>query len=131
MKQIFYLKTIPSRKSLKFSIKKIISSVEVSQDNHIEQNISGENKTQSKQEVHIENSPQITKEIKETQNISQNHNESILNEPQSHKIENEKSIVTDNQKMFDKAIHKEDWIEEGENYIAPRHHKNNEGDKEL
>ena len=87
--------------------------------------------TQSKQDIHVENSPQITKEVTEHQNISQNHNESILNEPQIHKIENEKSITEHNPKMFDEAIHKEDWIEEGENYIAPRHHKNNEGDKEL
>ena len=35
-----------------------------------------------------------------------------------------------NQKMFDETIHRENW-EDGENYIAPRHHKNNEGDKEL
>ena len=34
--------------------------------------------------------------------------------------------------MFDEAIHKEDWIEEGENYIAPRKkEKNKDGDIEL
>ena len=34
--------------------------------------------------------------------------------------------------MFNEAIHKEDWTEEGEAQIAPRKkEKNNEGDIEL
>ena len=118
---------IPQENSLDFS-QEDSQSVEISSQSHIEQNISGESFNENKQDIHVENSPQITKEITEHQNISQSHNESILNEAPSHKIENEKSITEHNPKMFDEDI--QDW-EEGENYIAPRHHKNKDGDKEL
>ena len=101
----------------------------IHQENHIENNISKENTIQSKQELHLESNPQITKEITQSQNISQNHNESILND-QSHNREHEESIPA-KQKIFDEAIHREEWIEEGENYIAPRHYKNKDGDNEL
>ena len=120
----------PQENSLNFS-QEDSQFVEVSQESHIEQNISRENFNESKQDIHVENSPQITKEITESQNISQSQGGSILNEPQNHKIENETIITEHNQQMFDEAIHREDW-EEGENYIAPRKkEKNKDGDIEL
>ena len=110
-------------------------SLEVSSQNHIESNVetnvSKVNSNESKQEAHIENNPQVHKEIRETQNISQTHNESILNEPQSHNVESETTRTEYNQQIFNEAIHREEWIEEGEEYIAPHRHKNNEGDAEL
>ena len=121
----------PQKNSLNFN-QEDSQSVEISSQSHIENNISGESFNESKQEVQIENSPQITKEVTEHQNISQSQGGSILNEPQSHKIENEVTATEHNQKMFDEAIQKENWIEEGENYIAPRKkEKNKDGDKEL
>ena len=94
MKQIFYLKIPYPRKFLNSQSGKRSQSVEVSQENHIEQNISQENSiSRAVQEVHIKNSPQVTKEITEqTQNINQSHNESILNEPQNQKIEQRKKL---------------------------------------
>ena len=119
-------KALPNREENK--------SLEVSSQNHIESNketnISQANSNESKQEVHIENSPQITKEINEAQNISQTHNESILNEPQSQSVEQEVT-TTEHKQIFNEAIHREEWIEEGKEYIAPHRHKNNEGDIEL
>ena len=110
----------------------------VSSETPIETNISGENSIENKHEVHIENNPQITKEIKETQNISQSHNESILNEhlteQQSQNIESEtttkETTVQKNQQIFNEAIHREEWIEEGEEHIVP-HRYQKEEDMEL
>ena len=52
----------PQKNSLNFN-QEDSQSVEISsQENHIENNISGESFNESKQEVQIENSPQITKE---------------------------------------------------------------------
>jgi len=87
----------------------------VSQENHIQNDIN--------RKTHIENNPQVTKEIVEAQNISQAHNESILNEPQSPNVEVEAKKTEYNQKIFNEAIHREEWIEEErEGDIAP--HKN-------
>ena len=108
-------------------------SLEVSSQRHVESNmetnVSQANSNESKQEVHIKNSPQVTKEINEAQNISQN--QSILNEPQNQRIEREEITTEYNQQIFNEAIHREDWAEEGEEYIAPHRHKNNKGDIEL
>lgn len=94
----------------------------VSQENHIQNDIN--------KKTHIENNPQITKEITEAQSISQAHNESILNEPPSPNVEIEATRTEYNQKIFNEAIHREEWIEEREEYIAP--HKNKkEKDIEL
>ena len=93
------------------------------QENHIQNDI--------KKDIHIENSPQMTTEINQSQSISQNQSESILEKPQSESLEHEVVTTEQSQKMFNEAIHRENWTEEGENYIAPRRHKNNEGDKEL
>ena len=78
------------------------------------------NTIQSRQEVHVENNPQITQEIKESQNVSQsqNHNESILSD-QSHNIEHEETPTANNQKMFNEDIHREEWLEEGEKKHRP------------
>ena len=109
-------------------------SLEVSRQNHIESNVetnvSKINSTESKQEVHIESSPQITKEINEAQDSSKTHNESILNESQSQSVEQEVT-TTEHKQIFNEAIHREEWIEEGKEYIAPHHHQNNKGDAEL
>ena len=107
--------------------------IEARAENRTENNVSNESSVQNNQEVHIENSPQVTKEI--SQNISQHHNESILNEHQNQnvepKIEAQETTVQHNQQIFNEAIHREDWIEEGEEHIAPRRHKNPEGDAKL
>ena len=94
-------------------------SLEEIQENKIENNISQENSieeqvTQQKQEVHIEQNPQSTEEVK---TISQNYNESILNESQN--LEN-KDFKETNYSLFNEAIHREDWIEEEEENSPPR-----------
>ena len=120
----------PQEKSLDFKQEES-QSIEVNQENHVENNISQENSLERRQEVHIENNPQITKEITQSQNISQNQGGSILNEPQSQSLGHEENVSPDNQRMFNEAIHKEEWVEGEENNIAPRHHKNNKRDTEL
>ena len=106
-------------------------SVSANSENHIENKVLQENHVQNdiNKDIHIENNPQVTEEI--SQNISQNHNESILEKPQSESLEHERTVTEQSQEMFNEAIHREDWVEEEENHIAPRHHKNPEGDAEL
>ena len=98
-------------------------------ENNVKNNVSQESSVQNNQEVHIENSPQVTKEI--SQNISQSHNESILEKPKSESLEQEITFNEQGHKMFNEAIHREEWVEEGEEHIAPRRHKNPEGDADL
>lgn len=108
-------------------------SVSANSENHVENNVSQESHIQNdiNKEIHIESNPQMTTEITQSQNISQNHNESILENPQSESLEHERAVTEQNPQMFNEAVHRENWVEEGENYIAPRRHKNNEGDIEL
>ena len=109
-------------------------SVSANSESHIENNVSQESHVQNdiNKEIHIESNPQMTTEIRQSQNISQNHNESILENSQSESLEHERVVTEQNPQMFNEAVHREDWIEEGENYIAPRKkEKNNEGDAEL
>jgi len=108
------------------SIKRHISTEQtVHQENHIQNDI--------KKEVHIENNPQIHSEIKETQNISQHQNDSILKETERESLEHETTITEQNPKISNETIHNnEGLIEEKENDIAPRrHHKNHEEDAGL
>ena len=93
-----------------------------------ENNISKENNIETTKDFHIENSPQVTKEITESKN--QNFNESILEKPKSEDLSHEEPIKENNQKIFDKDIHNLDF-EEGENYIAPRRHQKNDRGNEL
>ena len=98
------------------------TETEVSQENHVQNDIN--------RETHIENNPQITKEINEAQNISKAHNESSLNESPSPIVETEVTRTEYNQKIFNETIQSVEWVEEGEEYIAP--HKNKkEKDIEL
>lgn len=108
-------------------------SVSANSENHVENKVLQESHIQNdiNKEVHVENNPQVTNEITQSQNISQNHNENSLNEAPSQNLENEATVTEQSSKMFNEAIHREDWIEEEENYIAPRRHKNHEGDIEL
>ena len=89
----------------------------VSNRSHIE---SDNNSTQNNISKETFINPQIKNEVKK--DISQ----SILNEDKSQNLKHEVSIK--DQKIFNEAIHRKDWIEEEEN-IAPRHHKNK--DREL
>ena len=105
---------------------------EVSQKNHVENNISQESSIENKQEVHIENSPQVTKEITHSQSISQNQNESVFNEPQGRSVEHEEPAVEHNQKMFNEAVHKEDFLNEEKNHIVSgKKEKNKDRDIEI
>ena len=96
-------------------------SVSANSENHVENKVLQESHIQNdiNKEVHVENNPQVTNEITQSQNISQNHDENILNKAPSQNLENEATITEQSPKMFNEAIHREDWIEEGENYIAP------------
>ena len=115
-------------------------SPEVSNQNHIESNVESNMETKVLQEnhiqnektkeTHIENNPQITKEINEAQNISQVHNENILNEAHSQReleiTTKETTVKEHNQQIFNEAIHRDEWIEEKreeEQYIVPHRHK--------
>ena len=106
-------------------------SVPARSANHVENKVLQENHVQNdiNKDIHIENNPQVTKEI--SQNISQSHNESILEKPQSESLEHERAITEQSQEMFNEAIHREDWVEEEENYLAPRRQKNPERESEL
>ena len=111
-------------------------SLEVSSQNHVENNMETNvletHSTDSKQEVHIESNPQITKEIKETQNISQNQNQSVLNESQSQSVEHEVTTTETkpDKQTFNESIHREDWIEERED-TRPHHKPTEEQESEL
>ena len=72
-----------------------------------QKNISQENAIQkSKKDYHIENNPQVTQEIKESQSISQsqNHNESILEKPKNQNLDSEVSNKEKTQELFDEDI---------------------------
>ena len=115
--------------------------LEINHQNHIESNVESHTETNVLQEshvqndinkeTHIENKPQVTKKINEAQDSSKTHNESILNESQSQSIEQEAKTSEYNQQIFNEAIHREEWIEESAEYIAPHRHKSNEEDGEL
>ncbi len=102
-------------------------SIELSAQSQIANNISQENINQNKQETYIENSPQVTN-VTKAQSISQNQNESALNKDQNQSLEQEEATTKHKQKIFNKTVHKEDWIEEEESRITHSHHKNNEED---
>ena len=123
--------SIPQENSLAFN-REGNQSVEVSGQNHIENNISQENSIENEKEVHIENSSQVTNEITRSQKVSQNQNESILSESQNHNIEHEEIITANNQKLFNEDVNKEDFIEGENNHITPhKNEENTEKDAEL
>ena len=97
-----------------------------------ENNISQENHTQNdiSKDFHIESKSQ---EVKETQNISerQNYNQSILENPKLQNLEPEVSNQEQKSELFNKDIHKEDWIEGEENLHRPPQKEKNQGDAEL
>ena len=107
---------------------------EVNQENHVENNISENNSVEKRQDVHIENNPQITKEITHSQSISQNQNESVFNEHQGRSVEHEEPAVEHNQKMFNEAIHKKDFLngeEEKNPIVSGKIEQNKDRDIEI
>ncbi|MCZ0932801.1 MAG: hypothetical protein OXJ52_06595, partial [Oligoflexia bacterium] len=105
------------------NIKQEISTKQtINQENDIKQ----ESQNDINKDFSIENNPQVTKEIKGSQNISQNqnYNESILNESESqnkgileeaqNQMNSEVSNTERKSELFNEAIHKEDWIKENE-----------------
>ena len=97
-----------------------------------ENNISQENNIQNdiSKDFHVESKSQ---EVKETQNISesQNYNQSILENPKVQNLEPEVSNQEQKSELFNKDIHKEDWIEGEENLHRPPQKEKNQGDAEL
>ena len=121
---------VPEQKnSLTFN-KEESQSIEANLQSHVENNISQENSIESKQEMHIENNPQVTNEIKDTQNISQDHNKNISNESQLQSLDKEESSTENNQKIFNEAVHKENWME-NEHITPHKKEENTEKDIEL
>ena len=94
----------------------------ISQANNIQNDIS--------KDFHVESKSQ---EVKETQNISesQNYNQSILENPKVQNLEPEVSNQEQKSELFNKDIHKEDWIEGEENLHRPPQKEKNQGDAEL
>ena len=89
-------------------------SVSESLENHIENKVSQEIDTQNEtvKEVSIDSS-QITNEITKPQNISQNHDESILNEAQSESLKDKETFNEKSSESFNDFGHIESWIDEG------------------
>ena len=97
----------------------------INQENHINQQSHIQNEISK--DFSIENDPQIINETTKSQNIFQSHNETILNDPQSQSLEYEASINEHKQSVFnEEAIHKEDWIDDGENLNRPPQKEKNE-----
>ena len=127
---------LPSEENLENTLsfnKEEQKSVFVNSENHIANKVSKESHIQNdiNKEVHIENNPQMTNEITKSQNISQHHNESILNETQSASLEHESVISEQNQQTFNEAVHRVDWIEEGENINRPPQKEKRKEDDRL
>ena len=125
---LFERESPEQKNSLNFN-KQENKSLEVSQESHIENNISQNSSIKNKQDVHIERSPQITNDITESQNISQNYN-NTSEQTKSHSFSSEEPISENNQKLFSESIYKEDFIKRKENHIASDKEKNTEMDNE-
>ena len=96
-------------------------SVFANSESHVENKVLQENHVQNdiNKDVHVENNSQITNEITQPQKIYQHHNEIVLSEASKENLKDEEAITEQNSKMFNEAIHRADWIEEGENINRP------------
>ena len=108
-------------------------SVSANLESHVEDKVLKESHIQNdiNKEVHVENNSQITNEITQSQNISQNHNESVLSETSKETLKYEGTITEQNSQMFNEAIHRADWIEEGENINRPPQKEKTKEDDRL
>ena len=120
-------KELPSEESIKLE-----NSLSFNKEEHQFVSSNSENHIQNNKDISIENNPQTTTETNHSQNISQNHNENFVEKTQSESLEHKTAVLEQRPQMFNEAVHKEDWIEEGENLNRPpQKEKNNEGDIEL
>ena len=108
-------------------------SVSANLESHVEDKVLKESHIQNdiNKEVHVENNSQITNEITQSQNISQNHNESVLSETSKETLKYEGTITEQNSQMFNEAIHRVDWIEEGKNINRPPQKEKTKEDDRL